>query len=307
MVRQHTLRQSVQATGVGMHSGKRVQLRLHPAPPNTGIVFRRVDVTDSAPIVVNAHTVGDTRMATSLGEGVAQVRTVEHLLSACAGLGVDNLHIDIDAEEVPILDGSAASFVYLLHEAGLAEQRVARRFLRVLKPVEVREGSGSQLKWARLEPHNGYRLRFEIEFDHPAISASGQSQSFDIDLDHYVRDIARSRTFGFVNELEWLRSKGLGLGGGLDNAIVMDESKVLNSGGLRNDSEFVKHKLLDAIGDMAVAGHPLLAAYSAYRGGHALNNQLLRKLLADPSQYDWVHRDAQGTAVAIEPLEMATA
>jgi UDP-3-O-[3-hydroxymyristoyl] N-acetylglucosamine deacetylase len=278
-----------------MHGGRRVSLTLRPAPPNTGIVFNRVDLPGSAPIVVHALGVSDTRMATSLGTGDVVVRTVEHLLSACAGLGVDNLAVDIDNEEVPILDGSAASFVYLLKHAGVVEQRPLKTYIRVLKTVEIREGSGDSLKWARLEPHNGYSLRFDIEFDHPAVSASGQTQQFDFADGHYSRDIARARTFGFANELEWLRSKGLGLGGGLDNAIVMDESRVLNSGGLRDSDEFVKHKLLDAIGDMAVAGKPLLAAYSAYRGGHALNNQLLRELLSDPVNYDLVNWQGPGT------------
>ncbi len=288
MLRQRTLRSIVRATGVGVHSGRRVELVLRPAQPDTGVVFRRVDLPNPTDIVVSAEAVSDTQMATTVGSGDAVVRTVEHLLSACAGLGVDNVYIDIDSEEVPILDGSASSFVFLLNQAGMVEQATPRKFIRVLKTIEVREGEGNKLKWARLDPFEGYRLSFEIEFEHPAVSASGQSHVFDFATGSYARDISRARTFGFTNEVEWLRSKGLGLGGGLDNVIVMDEFKVLNSDGLRYDDEFVKHKLLDAIGDMAMAGKPLLASYSTYRGGHALNNQLLRALMAQADAYEVV-------------------
>jgi UDP-3-O-[3-hydroxymyristoyl] N-acetylglucosamine deacetylase len=288
MLRQTTLKTMTRAMGVGLHSGQRVELTLRPAPPDTGIVFRRVDLPHPVDIAVNASAVTDTRMASTLSKGDVRVLTVEHLMSACAGLGLDNLLIDITAEEVPILDGSAASFVYLLQSAGVVEQPVAKRFVRVTQPVEVREGSGSSLKWARLDPHHGYTLSFEIEFDHPAVEATGQHFSFDLGSGQYARQIARARTFGFTRDVEMMRSHGLARGGGLDNAIVMDDYKVLNADGLRSRDEFVKHKILDAMGDLYILGRPLLAAYSAFRSGHGLNNQLLRALLARPDAYEEV-------------------
>jgi UDP-3-O-[3-hydroxymyristoyl] N-acetylglucosamine deacetylase len=223
------------------------------------------------------------------------VHTIEHLMSACAGLGIDNLMVDITAEEVPILDGSSASFVYLLQSAGIELQKAPKRFIRLLKPVEVREGEGRSLKWARLEPYHGYKLSFEIEFDHPAVNATGQRVEFDLGQGQYAREIARARTFGFTRDVEMMRSHGLALGGGLDNAIVMDDVKVLNADGLRYADEFAKHKILDAMGDLYIVGKPLLAAYSAFRSGHAMNNQLLRALLAQPDAYDIVtfERDSQ--------------
>ncbi|HEY0202170.1 MAG TPA: UDP-3-O-acyl-N-acetylglucosamine deacetylase, partial [Burkholderiaceae bacterium] len=231
-------------------------------------------------IPVSAEAVTDTRMASTIGQGGAKVHTVEHLMSACAGLGIDNLYIDITAEEVPILDGSSASFVFLLQNAGIVQQNAPRRFIEVLRPVEVREGEGPSLKWARLLPYHGFKLSFEIDFAHPAVDSTGQRVEFDLGSGSYSRDIARARTFGFTKDVEMLRTNGLALGGGLDNAIVMDDYKVLNSDGLRYDDEFVKHKILDAMGDLYLIGHPLLAAYGAFRSGHALNNQLLRALLA---------------------------
>ena len=227
-------------------------------------------------------------MATTISAGGARVQTIEHLMSACAGLGLDNLYVDITAEEVPILDGSSASFVFLLQSAGIVLQGVPKRFIRVTETVEVSEGSGDQLKWARIEPYHGYKLSFEIDFAHPAIDATGQRAEFDLSLNNYSRDIARARTFGFTKDVEQLRVNGLALGGGLDNAVVMDDYKVLNAGGLRYDDEFAKHKILDAMGDLAVIGKPLLGAYSAFRSGHALNNRLLRALLAQPQAYEIV-------------------
>ena len=274
--------------GVGLHSGQRVELTLRPAAPDTGIVFRRIDLPDPVDIVMSATAVTDTRMASTVSSGNAKVATVEHLMSACAGLGVDNLYVDITAEEVPILDGSAASFVFLLQSAGIELQNAPRRFIRVLKPVEVREGSGANEKWARLDPFHGYKLRFEIEFNHPAVDSSGQVVEFDMSTGSYSRDIARARTFGFTKDVEMMRANGLALGGGLDNAIVMDDYKVLNSDGLRYDDEFVKHKILDAMGDLYVIGKPLLAAFSAFRSGHALNNKLLRELLAHKDAWEMV-------------------
>ncbi len=277
--------------GVGLHSGQRVELTLRPAQPDTGIVFRRVDLPQPVDIPITATAVTDTRLASTISNGGAKVFTVEHLMSACAGLGIDNLYIDITAEDVPILDGSASSFVFLLQSAGIVEQNVPKRFIRVLKTVEVREGEGVNAKWARLEPHHGYKLSFEIDFRHPAVDSTGQSVVFDMDVNDYTRDIARARTFGFTRDVEMMRANGLALGGGLDNAIVMDDYKVLNSDGLRYDDEFVKHKILDAMGDLFLIGKPLLASYVAFRSGHAMNNMLLRELLSQPDAYEVVTFD----------------
>ena len=292
MLQQRTIKSLTRSVGVGVHSGQRVELTLRPAPPDTGIVFRRTDLPVPVDIPVSPETVSDTRMATTISPGgdpgAPKVQTIEHLLSACAGLGLDNLTIDITAEEVPILDGSAASFVFLLQSAGIELQKAPKRFLRVTKAVELREGEGPTLKWARLEPYHGYKLSFEIEFKHPALDATGQRVEFDFASGQYKRDIARARTFGFTKDVEMMRARGLGLGGSMDNVIVVDDYRVLNADGLRYDDEFVKHKILDAIGDLHVLGQPLLAAYSAFRSGHALNNKLLRKLLADASAYEVV-------------------
>jgi UDP-3-O-[3-hydroxymyristoyl] N-acetylglucosamine deacetylase len=288
VLKQRTLQSLTKAVGVGLHSGQRVELTLRPAQPDTGIVFRRVDLPQPVDIPINATAVTDTRLASTISHGGAKVFTVEHLMSACAGLGSDNLYIDITAEEVPILDGSASSFVFLLQSAGILEQNAPKRFIRVLKTVEVREGEGANVKWARLEPHHGYKLSFEIDFRHPAVDSTGQSVVFDMDTDVYTRDIARARTFGFTRDVEMMRANGLALGGGLDNAIVMDDYKVLNSDGLRYDDEFVKHKILDAMGDLFLIGKPLLASYVAFRSGHAMNNKLLRELLSQPDAYDIV-------------------
>jgi len=244
------------AVGVGLHSGQRVELTLRPAAPDTGIVFRRVDLPEPVDILVSATAVTDTRMASTISVGQAKVHTIEHLMSACAGLGVDNLYVDITAEEVPILDGAAASFVFLLQSAGIELQNAPRRFIRLIKPVEVREGQGATQKWARLEPYHGYKLSFEIDFDQPAVDSTGQRVVFDMSLNSYSKDIARARTFGFTKDVEMMRANGLALGGGMDNAIVMDDYKVLNAGGLRYDDEFVKHKILDAMGDLYVIGKP---------------------------------------------------
>ena len=302
MIAQRTLKSMTRAVGVGVHGGQRVELTLRPAPPDTGIVFRRVDLPTSVDIHVNVHAVCDTGMATTVSAGgdpgAPKVRTIEHLLSACAGLGLDNLIIDITGEEVPILDGSAASFVYLLQSAGIELQASPKRFLRVLKPIEIREGEGAALKWARLDPFEGYKLSFQIEFDHPAVSQTGQRVEFDMASGRYKHEIARARTFGFTKDVEMMRSRGLGLGGSMDNVIVVDDYKVLNSGGLRYDDEFVKHKILDAIGDIQVLGHPLLAAYSAFKSGHAVNNRLLRALLADASAYELISFDNAASAPA---------
>ncbi len=296
MLAQRTLKTLTHAVGVGLHSGQRVELTLRPAAPDTGIVFRRVDLPEPVDIPVRAESVTDTRLASTISMGQAKVFTVEHLMSACAGLGIDNLYVDISAEEVPILDGSASSFVYLLQSAGIVEQNAPKRFLRVLKTVQVSEGEGTNIKWAKLEPFHGYKLSFEIDFRHPAVDSTGQQVVFDMSEGVYARDIARARTFGFTKDVEMMRANGLALGGGLDNAIVMDDYKVLNAEGLRYDDEFVKHKILDAMGDLYIVGKPLLAAYSAFRSGHAMNNQLLRALLAQPDAYEIVTFDKASQA-----------
>jgi len=304
MLAQRTIKTLTQAVGVGLHSGQRVELTLRPAPPGTGIVFRRVDLPEPVDIHVSAQSVTDTRLASTISSGQAKVHTVEHLMSACAGLGIDNLIIDITAEEVPILDGSASSFVFLLQSAGIELQKVAKQFIRVLKTVEVKDGQGENIKWAKLEPYEGYRLSFEIDFHHPAVDSTGQQVVFDLGRDLYARDIARARTFGFTKDVEMLRSNGLALGGGLDNAIVMDDYKVLNSDGLRYDDEFVKHKILDAMGDLYLVGKPLIASYTAFRSGHAMNNLLLRALLDQPEAYELVsfqdvHKAPEGFALPV--------
>lgn len=298
MLKQRTLKTVTRAVGVGLHSGQRVELTLRPAPPDHGIVFRRVDLPRPVDIPVRATSVSDTRMASTLAQGDVRVLTVEHLMSACSGLGLDNLLIDITAEEVPILDGSAASFVYLLQSAGVVNQDAPRRFVRVLKPIEIREGEGRNLKWARLDPYHGYKLTFAIDFDHPAVDSTGQCVTFDLGSGRYVREIARARTFGFARDVEMLRAAGLARGGGLDNAIVMDDEKVLNADGLRYGDEFAKHKMLDAMGDLYVLGKPLLAHYSAFRSGHGLNNQLLHALLKQPEAWDEVTFDSVRDAPA---------
>lgn len=299
MFRQRTIQNLVRTTGVGVHSGRRVELTLRPAQPNTGIVFHRIDLPQVVDLPAQANAVGDTRMASVLQQGNVRVSTVEHLMSALAGLGIDNLHVDLTAEEVPIMDGSAATFVYLLRSAGIAEQNAPKQFIRVLKPVEVREGEGRNEKWARLEPHEGFALAFSIDFRHPAIDATANFAEIDFATHSYVREIARARTFGFVNEVEALRSMGLARGGSLDNAIVMDEYRVLNSDGLRYDDEFVKHKILDAIGDLYLSGGQILGAYEGYKSGHALNNKLARALLADASAWEWASFEQAGAQAPV--------
>ena len=309
MLKQRTIKSLTRAVGVGIHSGQKVEITLRPAAPGTGIVFRRVAQAQPVDIPVNTHSVCDTRMATTISPngdpGQPKVQTIEHLLSACAGLGIDNLLIDINADEVPVLDGSAASYVFLLQSAGIELQNAPKQFLRVKKPVEVRRGEGKSLMWAKLVPHHGYTLSFQIEFDNPAVSATGQHYVFDMGSGQYKREIARARTFGMTKDIELMRSRGLTLGGSMDNAIVVDDYRVLNAEGLRYDDEFVKHKILDAIGDMQVVGHPLLAAYTSFKGGHALNNLLLRELLADAQAYEIVtfedERDAPAGFAELAP------
>jgi UDP-3-O-[3-hydroxymyristoyl] N-acetylglucosamine deacetylase len=296
MLKQRTVKQLIRTVGVGLHSGTKVELTLHPAAADTGIVFRRIDLDPAVEFPANAMGIGDTRLASVLQKEGARVSTVEHIMSACAGLGIDNLYVDVTAEEIPIMDGSAATFVFLLQQAGLQEQNAPKKFIRVKRPVEVREGSGNNEKWARLEPCDGFKLRFFIEFNHPAVDATGQIAEVDFEVESYVQEIARARTFGFMQDVETLRGMGLARGGSLENAIVMDEYRVLNPDGLRYANEFVRHKILDAIGDLYLVGHPLLASYVAHKSGHAMNNQLLRALLAQPDAYEVVSFDSLESA-----------
>lgn len=284
MLRQRTLKSLVSATGVGLHTGLKVRITLRPAPPDTGIVFRRVDLASPQEIPARAELVGEARLASTLTLGQVKIHTVEHLMSAFGGLGIDNAYVDLDAPEVPIMDGSAAPFVLLIQQAGIEEQGAAKKFLRVTRRIEVTDGD----KWARFDPHDGYRLSFSIEFRHPVIERSTQSVSIDFAETSYLKEIARARTFGFMHEVEDLRDSGLALGGGLDNAVVLDEYRVLNSEGLRFADEFIRHKLLDAIGDLYLLGRPLLGAFSAHKSGHALNNRLLRAALSDATALEAV-------------------
>lgn len=284
MLRQRTLKSLITASGVGLHGGRKVRMTLRPAPVDTGVVFRRVDLPQPVDIPARAELVGDARMASTLVKGDVKVQTVEHLMSALAGLGVDNVYVDLDAPELPILDGSAGPFVMLLQQAGLEQQPAPKRFLRVKKRVEVTEGD----KWARLDPYDGLRLSFSISFDHPVIERTTQSVTVDFAETSYLKEIARARTFGFTHEVEALRESGLALGGGLENAVVLDDYRVLNADGLRYADEFIRHKLLDATGDLYLLGKPLLGAFSAHKSGHALNNRLVRSLLADASATETV-------------------
>ncbi|OMG56656.1 UDP-3-O-[3-hydroxymyristoyl] N-acetylglucosamine deacetylase [Azonexus hydrophilus] len=284
MLKQRTLKTVINASGVGLHGGVKVNLTLRPAAPDTGIVFRRVDLPEPVDIPAQAVLIGDTRMCSCLERDGVKVGTIEHLMSALCGLGIDNAWIDLDAPEVPILDGSAAPFVFLIQSAGIEEQNAAKKFIRVTRPIEVTDGD----KWARFEPYEGYRLSFSIVFNHPAIDKSAQRAEIDFAEQSYVREVSRARTFGFMQEVEYLRENGLALGGGLENAIVLDEFRVLNQDGLRYGDEFVKHKILDAVGDLYLLGHPLLAAYSSHKGGHALNNQLARALLLQQDAWELV-------------------
>ncbi|EXI67744.1 MAG: UDP-3-O-[3-hydroxymyristoyl] N-acetylglucosamine deacetylase [Candidatus Accumulibacter adjunctus] len=288
MLKQRTLKAVVSAAGVGLHSGVKVNMSLRPAAPGTGIVFRRVDLDPPVDLPASALLVTDTRMCSCVERDGAKVGTIEHLMSAFAGLGVDNAFVDVDAAELPILDGSASPFVFLIQSVGIEEQPAAKRFIRIKTPVEVREHDPAGAKWARLDPHDGFRLSFSIGFNHPAIDRTGQHVTIDFADHSYVREVARARTFGFMQEVEWLHENGLAQGGGLDNAVVLDEYRVLNADGLRYDDEFVKHKVLDAIGDLYLLGHPLLASFSAHKSGHALNNLLARRLLASPEAWEFV-------------------
>ena len=287
MLRQRTLQESIRSTGVGLHSGNKVTMQLSPAPVDTGIVFRRTDLSPIRDIPARADQVDETDLSTSLGRGEFQVTTVEHLLSALCGLGIDNAFIEIDSPEVPIMDGSAGPFVYLLQTAGVQEQSAAKRFIRVTREITVNDGD----KVATLRPYEGFRVTFAIDFDHPVFKEQIGHAALDISSEAFVREISRARTFGFVHEFEYMRSRGLARGGSVDNAIVVDDYRILNEGGLRYDDEFVKHKMLDAIGDLYLAGYQLLAEYEGVKSGHALNNQLVRALFEQPECWEWATFD----------------
>ncbi|MBA4709798.1 UDP-3-O-acyl-N-acetylglucosamine deacetylase [Aquitalea aquatica] len=282
---QRTLKQAISATGVGLHSGERVKLTLLPAAPDTGIVFRRTDLPESEDVKAEPALVNDTRLSSTLvtATGV-RVGTIEHLMSAFAGFGIDNLIVEVTAAEMPIMDGSAAPFIYLLQSAGVVEQTAPKRFIRVKQPVEIVEGD----KWVKLEPMDGFKITLSIEFNHPAFNLAPQKVTIDFASSSYLDEISRARTFGFMHEVEYMRQHGLGLGGSLDNAIVIDDEYVLNPEGLRFPDEFVRHKILDAIGDLYIVGHPLIATFSGHKSGHALNNKLLRKLLDTPDAWEYV-------------------
>ncbi|MEN5117796.1 UDP-3-O-acyl-N-acetylglucosamine deacetylase [Luteimonas sp. TWI662] len=284
MPRQRTIKNVIRATGVGLHSGEKVFLTMRPAAPDTGIVFRRVDLDPVVDIPAEGGLVTETTLCTGLSLGTANVQTVEHLMSALAGLGVDNLYVELSAAEVPIMDGSSGPFVFLLQSAGVVEQAAPKRFIRILAPIEVREGD----KIARFEPYDGFHLDFTIAFDHPAIPLAQSRAEVEFSTEAYIREVSRARTFGFMRDLEYMRERNLGLGGSMDNAIVLDEFRVLNDDGLRYANEFVRHKILDAVGDLYLAGHPILGLFKGYKSGHALNNKLVRALLETRSAWDIV-------------------
>lgn len=298
MIKQRTLKNTIRATGVGLHTGKKVYLTLKPAPVNCGIVFRRVDLDEPVEIQARADKVGDTRLSSTLVEGDARVSTVEHLLSALAGLGIDNIYIELSASEVPIMDGSAGPFVFLLQSAGIVEQEAAKKFIRIKQSIQVEEGD----KWARFDPYEGFKVNFKIDFNHPAFQAC-QDATIDFSSTSFVKEVSRARTFGFMREIELLRENQLALGGSMDNAIVVDDYRVLNEDGLRYEDEFVKHKMLDAIGDLYLLGHSLIGAFSGYKSGHALNNKLLLALLEREECYETVtfEGDAPAPIVFSEP------
>jgi UDP-3-O-[3-hydroxymyristoyl] N-acetylglucosamine deacetylase len=284
MLKQRTIKAAIKTTGVGLHTGARVELVIRPAPADTGIVFNRSDLPQSVALPAHAANVGDTRMSSTLKVGGTSVSTVEHLMSALAGVGIDNVFVDVAGPEIPIMDGSAGPFVFLLQSAGIVEQAASKRYIRVLAAVEVKEGD----KWARFEPFAGFKLDFTIDFPHPVFGSENRQVVVDFAENSYAKEVARARTFGFMQDVDAMRAAGLGLGGSLQNAIVLDEFKVLNSEGLRYDNEFVRHKVLDAIGDIYLLGHALIGQYTAYKSGHGLNNLLARTLLARPEAFEIV-------------------
>ena len=303
MIHQRTLKNVIRATGVGLHTGEKVYLTLRPAAPDSGIVFRRVDLPQPVDIKATPYAVGDTRLSSCLEKDGVRISTVEHLMSALSGLGIDNAYIDVSAGEVPIMDGSAGPFVFLLQSAGIEVQKAPKTFIRVLDAVEVRNGD----KWVRFDPYNGFKLDLAIDFEHPVLERSRQSVCVDFSTTSYIKEVSRARTFGFMQDVEAMREQGLALGGSLDNAIVMDEYRVLNQDGLRYGDEFVKHKVLDAIGDLYLLGHPLIGAFSGYKSGHSLNNQLLRRLLEEQRAWEYVRFERPEDAPPFLALQLQTA
>lgn len=287
MMKQRTLKNIIRATGVGLHTGEKVYLTLRPAPANTGIIFKRVDLEVPVEIAARTENVGDTRLSTTLIKEAVRISTIEHLLSALAGLGIDNAYIDLSASEVPIMDGSAGPFVFLIQSAGIEEQNVPKKYIRIKRPLQVQQGD----KWARFEPFDGFKVSFQINFNHPVFKRQPQYVEIDFSKTSFVKEVSRARTFGFMQEVELLRENQLALGGSLDNAIVMDDYRILNEDGLRYEDEFVKHKVLDAIGDLYLLGYSLVGAFSGYKSGHELNNTLLRTLLANQSAWEMVSDD----------------
>lgn len=295
MIKQRTLKNSIRATGVGLHTGEKIYLTLRPAAVNTGIVFRRIDLETPVEIKADPHNVGDTGMATTLVKADVRISTVEHLLSAIAGMGIDNVYVDLSAPEVPIMDGSAGPFVFLVQSAGVIEQNAPKRFIRIKRSVKVEDGD----KWARFDPFNGFKVGFTIDFDHPAFRDRSQHAELDFSTTSFVKEVSRARTFGFMRDIEMLRSRKLALGGSLDNAVVVDDYRVLNEDGLRYEDEFVKHKILDAIGDLYLLGHSLIGAFMGYKSGHNLNNRLLRALVAYREAWEEVTFEDETRAVPI--------
>jgi UDP-3-O-[3-hydroxymyristoyl] N-acetylglucosamine deacetylase len=284
VIRQRTLKNSIRATGVGLHTGKKIFLTLRPAAANTGVIFRRVDLEDPIEIKATPNNVGDTSLSTSLVQDDVRISTVEHLMSAIAGLGIDNVYVDISAPEVPIMDGSAGPFVFLIQSAGIVEQDAPKKFIRIKQSIRVEDGD----KWARFEPFDGFKVGFSIDFEHPVFTSGNQFAELDFSTTSFVKEVSRARTFGFVRDVERLRQNELALGASMDNAIALDDYRVLNEDGLRYEDEFVKHKILDAIGDLYLLGHSLIGAFTGHKSGHALNNALLRKLLATEGAWEEV-------------------
>jgi len=303
MIKQRTLKNVIRAAGVGLHTGQKVYLTLKPAPSDCGIVFRRIDLKEPVEIKAYADNVGDTRLSTTLVNGDVKVSTVEHLLSALAGLGIDNAYIDVSAPEIPIMDGSASPFIFLIQSAGVQEQRAPKRYIRIKRPIQVKDGD----KWARFEPYNGFKVNFKIDFKHPLFKRKNQYIDIDFSNTSFVKEISRARTFGFMHEIEKLRENNLALGGSLDNAVVMDKYRVLNEDGLRYENEFVRHKVLDAVGDLYLLGHSLIGAFSGYKSGHALNNLLLRTLLAEKEAWEMVSFQEDTTYLPIGYLQPSLA
>ncbi|MFC1749255.1 UDP-3-O-acyl-N-acetylglucosamine deacetylase [Pseudomonadota bacterium] len=303
MIRQRTLKNVIRATGVGLHTGEKIYLTLRPAPVDAGIVFRRVDLDPVVEIAARAENVGDTRLSTTLIQGDVRISTVEHLLSAMAGLGIDNAYIDLSAPEVPIMDGSAGPFVFLLQSAGIQEQEAPKRFIRIKQPVVVKDGD----KWARFDPFDGFKVSFAIDFEHPAFKDRAKEAVIDFSTTSFVKEVSRARTFGFMRDIEALRANNLALGGSMENAVVVDDYRILNDDGLRYEDEFVKHKVLDAIGDLYLLGRSLIGAFSGHKSGHALNNQLLRALVADDAAWEYAtfEGEEQAPISFMQPLAVS--